>query len=222
MPELEGLGRVVKVALEAMPARRSEVEAQGDLFGELPRAPGDEGAAVVSVELPALTGDRAALELSSASEGDRAKGRPPGSLNRRTMAWASYLLERRGSPLDALAQVWAMPIDQLAKALGCTRLEAARERREAARVSLPYLHSPMPTRLNVSGRGALAFAVVSGGMAGGDHHTMVGPDEALELAAEGLTPPELEQFQADSGEEDGKGERGEANGQGDSALRSRA
>jgi hypothetical protein len=81
----------------------------------------------------------------------RAKaGRPPGALNRRSDQAAAYVLSRLGDPLLHQAAVAVMGVAELAAAAGCTVMEAFAEKRLAAAVVLPYLHSRRPLDVNVN------------------------------------------------------------------------
>ena len=68
------------------------------------------------------------------------KGRPPGARNHRTQFWSDYIPRRYGSPLEVLAQVMRSPTADLARELGCSKLDAFGEKRKAAEALAPYLH----------------------------------------------------------------------------------
>lgn len=80
----------------------------------------------------------------------RKAGRPPGARNRRDEDVARLLVERFGDPLAHLVAVATMDTEELALRLGCTTLEAAQEKRLAAQVAMPFLHSRMPVRVDVA------------------------------------------------------------------------
>ncbi|HEY1433466.1 MAG TPA: hypothetical protein VGF39_17820 [Stellaceae bacterium] len=86
--------------------------------------------------------DRTAAQVRERAAGltNAGRGRPPGSRNRTTEHWRQYLTKRYGSPLEILAQMAVAPIDELARELHCSRLDAAREKRHAAEALAPYLH----------------------------------------------------------------------------------
>lgn len=92
-------------------------------------------------------------------QGDRRVGRPPGARNKSTEAWRRFVLGIGGSPLQALARVYGADPRELAAYLGCKPVEALEKILQAARVALPYLHSPMPTDVRIEGKGAMAFGV---------------------------------------------------------------
>jgi hypothetical protein len=73
------------------------------------------------------------------------RGRPPGARNRTTRDWLEYLGRKYGSPLEVLAQMARAPTDQLAKELGCTKLEAYVQKRHAAESLAPFLHPKLST-----------------------------------------------------------------------------
>ena len=67
-------------------------------------------------------------------------GRPPGSRNHTTQFWLDYISRKYGSPLEVLGQMMRMPIDDLARELSCSKLDAFTEKRRAAEALAPYLH----------------------------------------------------------------------------------
>jgi hypothetical protein len=68
-------------------------------------------------------------------------GRPAGSRNRRTDEWIAHLLGRYPSPLEGLLQMGNLGIDELARSLECTRLDAAKLKAFALKEAAPYLHA---------------------------------------------------------------------------------
>lgn len=93
-------------------------------------------------------------------------GRPAGSLNRRTVEIADYLLSRYTSPLEKLAQIAVSPVDELSASLGCTKLEALQEIRLCAIALVPFLHSKMPLAVDVTNRKVIHLVI--GEIPGGD------------------------------------------------------
>lgn len=89
-------------------------------------------------------------------------GRPPGSRNRRTEAWAQYLLARYASPLEVLAQIATSSVEELHKRLGCSPLEALQEKRLAALGLLPYLHQRQPIAVDLNTRQVVNLTIVEG------------------------------------------------------------
>lgn len=79
-------------------------------------------------------------------------GRPEGSKNRRTVEMADYLLSQFTSPLVALARIYSTPVEVLAAALQCTKLEALQEIRLAAIAVKDHVHPKMPVAVNVNNR----------------------------------------------------------------------
>jgi hypothetical protein len=73
------------------------------------------------------------------------RGRPRGARNRTTKEWCEHITRKYGSPLEVLAQMARAPIGQLARELGCTRLEAYVQKRHAAESLAPFLHPKLST-----------------------------------------------------------------------------
>ena len=71
------------------------------------------------------------------------KGRPPGVRNHSTQYWLEYITRKYGSPLEILAQMSRAPIADLARELGCSKLDAFGEKRKAAEALAPYLHAKL-------------------------------------------------------------------------------
>lgn len=92
----------------------------------------------------------------------RGPGRPPGARNRRTLAWAEYLLARYRSPLEGLVAVSDMPVAELANRLGCTVLEAAIEQRLCRIAALPYLHQRTPVSVELERREIIRMVIHEG------------------------------------------------------------
>lgn len=84
--------------------------------------------------------------------GEQAKGRPPGARNKRTLEMVAYLSSQYRSPLESLAIISNSGIDELPERLGCSKLEALQEVRNAATALLPYWHQKMPLAVDVTNR----------------------------------------------------------------------
>lgn len=80
------------------------------------------------------------------------RGRPPGARNKRTLEMVAYLSSRYRSPLETLAVISTMGIDELASRLRCKPVEALQEIRNAATALLPYWHQKMPLAVDVTNR----------------------------------------------------------------------
>ena len=78
-------------------------------------------------------------------------GRPAGSVARSTAEWQAYLLQRYRSPLIGLFEVAARPARDLAAELGCTPLEAFDRQLKAMAELAPYVHSKMPSAVQLDG-----------------------------------------------------------------------
>lgn len=130
------------------------------------------GAPVEQPQLFTLKG--APVESGAAKEARaRGAGRPPGARNKRTREWAEYIQRRYGDPREALAAIMVTPIEQLARELGCKRVEAFAEWRACVRELLPYVAQKLPIEVDFTGK--LAVLNISmgdgtqpGALAGGD------------------------------------------------------
>jgi hypothetical protein len=89
----------------------------------------------------------------------RGPGRPPGARNKRTQEWAEFLLARNASPLEVLMQIANARVDDLARQLGCKRLEALQEKRLAAIALVPYLHQKMPLAVDLTNRNVVYLTI---------------------------------------------------------------
>jgi hypothetical protein len=92
----------------------------------------------------------------------RGVGRPPGSKNRRTQEMADYILSRYTSPLIALAETYARPVQDLAKELGCDKLEAFKLQLVAAKELAPYLHQKLPIAIDTGEKGLIHLTINAG------------------------------------------------------------
>ena len=92
------------------------------------------------------------LPVQHADEAEMPRvGRPAGSVQRMTAEWRGLLLTKYRSPLIALAETYSRPVEELARALGCSRLEAFQLQQAAAKELAPYLHSKMPLAIQAEG-----------------------------------------------------------------------
>ena len=96
----------------------------------------------------------------SAAAVARGAGRPLGSRNKRTVAWANYLTRRYGSPLEVLAQIATAHITVLRDSLACTALEAMIEKRQAAIALLPYIHQRQPLAVDLTNRQVVYLSIM--------------------------------------------------------------
>lgn len=102
----------------------------------------------VQYDLAGLPPTEAAMTLRER----KSVGRPRGARNRREEDVARAVVEKLGDPLLVQAAIATMPVDELALALGCSRFEAAQERRLAAQVVIPFLHQRQPLAVDVTNR----------------------------------------------------------------------
>lgn len=94
----------------------------------------------------------------------RGPGRPPGAKNKSTEAWAGYILSRYASPLQALAETYSRPVQDLAAELGCDKLDAFRIQQQAAQALAPYIHKKQPVAVE-GDSGLIQLNILSGGNA---------------------------------------------------------
>ncbi|MCK4944780.1 MAG: hypothetical protein KAS59_00775 [Alphaproteobacteria bacterium] len=92
-------------------------------------------------------------------------GRPKGSKNKNTEAWQEFLLSRYSSPLEGLAQVISMPVADLARLLGCKKIDAFKCQLTAMATLAPYLHQKMPLAID-GGEHGLVSLIINAGAAG--------------------------------------------------------
>lgn len=120
---------------------------------------GEPAAAVEQPPLP-LEPSSAVREIAANTDSSpRGPGRPPGSKNKRTEEWVEFILSRYRSPLVVLAEVYSRSVVELAKELGCDRLEAFDRQLQAARVLAPYLHQAQPQAVRIDGKGILQLVI---------------------------------------------------------------
>lgn len=131
---------------------------------------GRKGGAVAALEglageigaPPTAAGEQLSLLPGAASEA-RKPGRPAGSQNSSTKEWQRYLLGRYGSPLERLATIVAMPLQQVCKELKCDLVEAHDRQVEAAKALAPYVHQRLPQAVELSTDGDVVLNLVIGG-----------------------------------------------------------
>jgi len=92
----------------------------------------------------------------------RGKGRPPGAKNKSTEAWREFLLSRYPSPLQGLAEIAHRPVQDVARELGCSRLEAFKIQVAALKELAPYIHSKMPQAIDMGDGGLLNLTINTG------------------------------------------------------------
>lgn len=78
-------------------------------------------------------------------------GRPAGSVQRSTQQLRDYMLGRYRPPLQVLMEAYSRPVDELVRMLQCSPLEAFKLQLDAARDAAKYVHSAMPTAVQLEG-----------------------------------------------------------------------
>jgi hypothetical protein len=130
-----------------------ELQAKGDLAPSLPEGPVQEemwlpGSKAAPADGPPLSWPEPAPKTAPAVQERR--GRPKGARSRINREWSRFILDRYGSPLEALAEVVRAGPKQLAAELGVSLAEGFAYWKDAAVHVLPYLH-PKLASLDISG-----------------------------------------------------------------------
>lgn len=90
--------------------------------------------------------------VAAASEDELPRpGRPAGQVAKVVAEFRKLLLGRYRHPGIVLAELYSRPVEELAKDLGCTKLDALREQVRAAGELLPYVSSKMPIAVQTEG-----------------------------------------------------------------------
>ena len=110
-------------------------------------------------QLPLLPLGAGEVEVVEPDGTVRRVGRPKGSLNRRNRDLARFIERQFGNPIVAAASVYAMPVDELATILGCSKLQALDAQLRAIHEVAPYVESKMPVKVNVDAKGALTLII---------------------------------------------------------------
>ena len=113
-----------------------------------------------------LVADGIDAGLAAPIDAARRAGRPKGALNTRTAQFRDWILGKAPHPGEALASIYARPVDVLVAELGCTKLEALDRQIRAAAELLPYVESKMPVAIGVSAEGQIQLVLASGAGAG--------------------------------------------------------
>jgi len=92
--------------------------------------------------------------------GSRRPGRPKGARNKRTTDMAEWILRQGSPPLLTLVRMADMPVDEMAKRLGCSLLEAWQEKRHCATAALPYLHQRQPLAVDLTDHREVRLTIV--------------------------------------------------------------
>jgi hypothetical protein len=110
--------------------------------GELDLGAGDQEREDPVEDLVGLTKLDASRSLVAGNAG---KGRPRGVHSYKTERWIRYITGRFGSPVEGMMQIAALPLEALAKELGCSRLDALREKRACWAAAAPFVHPKLST-----------------------------------------------------------------------------
>lgn len=139
----EGAKAGMTAAVDAigLPEAQDEAE-QLDLLGLPPVSLTPEGAALL--------------------DGIRARGRPAGSRNKRTLAWADYLLSRHANPVEVLLQIAESSVAELVLTLKCSPLEALQEKRHAAVAAAPYVMQKQAVAVDLTGSPPINLTITRG------------------------------------------------------------
>lgn len=122
------------------------------------------------------------------------RGRPVGSVNKRTEYWANFILSRYQSPLVLLAEIYSTPTAELAKEMACDPDQAVKLRKSAAEALAPYVHQRMPTAVQLDG--ANAGMLIVGRVEPGSAAAAAVQSMGLTLTVAGaVVPPKDEEYQ---------------------------
>lgn len=91
----------------------------------------------------------------------RGRGRPPGSGNKTSSEMAKYLNARYASPLIGMAEIAARSVDELAKELNCTKLDAFKMQFQALKELAPYMHQKLPTAIDLGDIGDVSLTIIT-------------------------------------------------------------
>jgi len=183
----------------------------------------EAAAASAPVERPrqlGLLGDAGPLPVEAVAAGGekRGRGRPAGAVNRLTKEFRDFILSNHRSPLVTLARLQAQDPVELAARLGCKPLEALDRILRAAEGLAPFLHGKQAVE-DKDGNAVLPVIQLADPrlfMAGAAAEEG-GP--LLDLSA--LRPiGETEDFCGFQGDETGRVERAEFNGEDEREARS--
>lgn len=124
------------------------------------------------------------VEVAEPNGSPKGAGRPRGARNRSTEEWRRYLLSQGRSPALVLMDLIQRDPADLARELGCKRIEAMDRILRAAEALMPYLHQKQPTAVALTGDGGLfSFQmIVAGQQVGGDASVTIDGD-ALDTAS---------------------------------------
>jgi hypothetical protein len=91
----------------------------------------------------------------------RGGGRPKGSRNRVTETFRAYFLSLHRHPALALAEVASVPVEELARRLGCTRFDAMKLQAQCLTACLPYVEKRQPIALELPAGSGLTLVIGS-------------------------------------------------------------
>ena len=155
---------------------KSGVASALDRFRELAEArlaePGEAQLPLLPIEAPAEEGGAVEGESAALPE-KRGRGRPEGSLNKRTLALLNYFLSRYRDPLVVLGETYSRPLGELAgelmAILGVKELtwdqliDLLKLQNQAASQALPYVHSKRPQDVKLDAPGGVTLNFNLGG-----------------------------------------------------------
>lgn len=80
----------------------------------------------------------------------RGKGRPRGAMNKATADMVAFIRARYTDPRIFLAETYSRPVEELARELGCSKLDAFEIQAAAAKDLLSYVASKMPAEVKLT------------------------------------------------------------------------
>lgn len=100
----------------------------------------------------------------------RGGGRPKGSRNKVTETFRAYFLSLHKHPALALAEIASVPVEELARRLGCDRFDALKLQTQCLTAILPYVEKRQPIALELPAGSGLTLVIgdlAAPGAAGG-------------------------------------------------------
>lgn len=108
---------------------------------------------------PALPMELPVIDQAAADGMKRGVGRPGGSRNRINRDLIDYLRRTYADPLEGMAAVISRTVEELARDLNCSRLEAFDRMQVCRRELAPFLYAKVPANLKLEGDGRFVLTI---------------------------------------------------------------